>query len=190
MRGGGRCRGILGGQQGRVLLWKGLIQWGPRLPRASLGKAQLQESRGGGGDLHSVHWSSCRRSGLKRLPGVLWAPCFARGRNRQALARIFGGSFAKKISQCWRGRQIRRQWGCRMDPVHFAGRAGGRKLLAGVGPAGRIGMTSVLTPPLDTASGGDAEAQRGLVPEVDAGKNGLCTSVLPFRKWFHPYYLI
>lgn len=135
MRGGGRCRGILGGQQGRVLLWKGLIQWGLRLPRASLGKAQLQESRGGGGDLHSVHWSSCRRSGLKRLPGVLWAPCFARGRNRQALAGIFGGSFAKKIYQCWRGRQIRRQWGCRMDPVHFTGRAGGRKLLAGVGPS-------------------------------------------------------
>ena len=63
-----------------------------------------------------------------------------------------------------------------MDPVRFAGRAGGGgKLLAGVGPAGRIGMTSVLTPPLDTASGGDVEAQRGLVPEVDAGKNGLCT---------------
>ena len=170
MRGGGRCRGILGGQQDRVLLWKGLIQRGPRLPRASLGRARLLESRGGRGDPHSVHWSSCRRSGLKRLPGVLWAPCFARGRNRQALAGIFGGCFAKKIYQCWRGRQIRLQWGCRMDPVPFAGRAGGGRLLTGVGPAGRIGMTSVLTPPLDAVSGGDAEAQRGLVPEVDAVK--------------------
>lgn len=170
MRGGGRCRGILGGQQGRVLLWKGLIQRGPRLPRALLGRARLLESRGGRGDPHSLHWSSCRRSGLKRLPGALWAPCFARGRNRQALAGIFGGCFAKKIYQCLRGRQIRLQWGCRMDPVPFAGRAGGGRLLAGVGPAGRIGMTSVLTPPLDAVSGGDAEAQRGLVPEVDAGK--------------------
>lgn len=98
-----------------------------------------------------------------------------KSRNRQALAGIFGGSFAKKIYQCWRGRQIRLQWGCRTDPVPFAGRAGGGKLLAGVGPTGRIGMTSVLTPPLDAASGGDAEAQRGTVPEVDAGKNGLCT---------------
>ena len=59
-----------------------------------------------------------------------------------------------------------------MDPVPSAGRAGGGKLLAGVGPTGRIGITSVLTPPLDAASGGDAEAQ---APEVDAGKNGLCT---------------
>ena len=76
-----------------------------------------------------------------------------------------------------------------MDPVRFAGRAGGGKLLAGVGPAGRIGMTSVLTPPLDTASGGDAlgGGYDSSHPPWPPGGPGL--AIREEKSWGHKYFL-
>lgn len=53
------------------------------------------------------------------------------------------------------------------------GRAGGEKLLAGVRPAGRIGTMSVLTPPLEAASEGDTEAQRGSDTGLLTASSGL-----------------
>lgn len=128
--------GSLGGWRGWVPLWSSLTQLGPRLPRASLGWQQRAEQRG--------RWSRTERrpeqtrsSGVKILPRVLWAPCFAKGRNRQALAGISRAALPRScISPGGAGRS--ESGGKRGRAPSSRKRAGGEKLLACAGPAGRI----------------------------------------------------
>ena len=114
---------------------------------------------------------------FKILPGVLWVPCFTKGRNRQASAGILGGQICQ--DQSWRCRQIRERQGSRTELPHGQGQAVRSCLPAGRRPC-RKDANDVSTNPAPgrpatflSSLGGETEAQRSQVTGLRIVRSGL-----------------